>query len=601
VGVSLVAVTAAAALRLAPPAATGFAIDHILGHRPTPAALAAVGLADPGALLGAVAVALIVAVTLSTAVGTWGRYLSTVAARRLQSDLRRRVFAHAFTLPLHRIRAYQSGGMTSLLREDVGSAGDLLLAMVFQPSRSLIQLTGTVVALGFVEWRALVVVVALMPVAYAVHRRWIRRMRPVWRDIRILRRRIDAHVTEAFAGIRVIRGFGRQRTEAVRDARDQHTNLRQAMLAWWTAAAVEACWLLLAPTVVAVLLWYGGGRILSDAARVSAGTLDPGQAFTVGSLVTLLFYLAMLLEPIGALASAAAGVQSGLAALDRVLDVLEEEPEFPGASGTLAPRPEDVAGRFSLRRVSFQYPTRRLPAVRDVTLEVPAGHVVALVGPSGAGKSTLCDVIARFYDPTEGVVELDGVDIRKMDLPSYRRLIGVVEQDVFLFEGTIAENIAYGARAASPEAVRRAAEAALAAEFIEELDQGYDTSVGERGVRLSGGQRKRIAIARAILSDPRILILDEATSELDAASERLVHRSLASLMRGRTVFVIAHRLSTVAHADLIVLLERGRIVDQGRHAELLGRSAGYRALVEAQLLDLARPLPDDRPAPGPPA
>jgi ATP-binding cassette subfamily B protein/subfamily B ATP-binding cassette protein MsbA len=205
------------------------------------------------------------------------------------------------------------------------------------------------------------------------------------------------------------------------------------------------------------------------------------------------------------------------------------------------------------------------------------------------GKSTLCDLIARFHDPTEGVIELDGIDIRKIDLRRYRRLIGVVEQDVFLLEGTIAENIAYGVRDASPAAIARAAEAALAAPFIEEMEDGYDTLIGERGVRLSGGQRKRLAIARAILTDPRVLILDEATSELDAASERLVHRSLASLMRGRTVFVIAHRLSTVAHAGLIVLLDRGRVVDQGRHAELLERSAAYRGLVEAQLLDVERP------------
>jgi ATP-binding cassette subfamily B protein/subfamily B ATP-binding cassette protein MsbA len=230
-----------------------------------------------------------------------------------------------------------------------------------------------------------------------------------------------------------------------------------------------------------------------------------------------------------------------------------------------------------------------------VTLEIPAGYVVALVGPSGAGKSTLCDVIARFHDPTEGLVELDGIDIRKIDLQCYRRLIAVVEQDIFLFEGTIRENLAYGARDASPAAIAQAAEAALAARFIEEMDEGYETLVGERGVRLSGGQRKRLAIARALLTDPRILILDEATSELDAASERLVHRSLATLMRGRTVFVIAHRLSTVAHADLIVLLDRGRVVDQGRHSELLGRSAPYRALVEAQLLDLDRPVSVPRP------
>jgi ATP-binding cassette, subfamily B, bacterial len=596
VAVSLVAVTIAALLRLIPPAATGFALDHVLGQRGMPDVLSRIGLpATSRELLATIAIGLVSVALLSAAVGTWGRYLTALANRRLQSRLRRRVFAHAVRLPLHRFRAYQSGGLASLLREDVSGAAGLLGAMIYQPWRALIQLLGTVVALGFIEWRALVVAGPLLPLVYVAHRRWIRQMRPVWRDVRLLRRRIDAHVTEAFAGIRVIRGFGRQRTEAARDARDQHMNLRQEMLVWWMATAVEVAWSLLVPVVVAVLVWYGGSRILGDAAGVAAGVLDPAKAFTTGSLVTFLFYLAMLLEPLGVLASAASGAQSGLAALDRVLDVLEEEPEFPGATGTLTLRPEEVAGRFTLRQVSFQYPGRRLPALQGVTLEVPAGHVVALVGPSGAGKSTLCDVIARFHDPSEGLIELDGIDIRKIDLQCYRRLIGVVEQDVFLFEGTIGENIAYGVRDVSPAAIARAAEAALAAEFIQEMDDGYETLVGERGVRLSGGQRKRLAIARALLTDPRILILDEATSELDAASERLVHRSLASLMRGRTVFVIAHRLSTVAHADLIVLLDRGRVVDQGRHAELLGRSARYRALVEAQLLDLERPVPSVPP------
>ena len=600
IAASLVAVTVAAALRLVPPAATGLAIDHALGHRRMPDFLARIGLpGSPRGLLAAVAIGLPIVMVLSIGIGTWGRYLSTLAGRRLQSGLRRRVLAHATRLPVHRIRAYQSGGLTSVLRDDVGAAAGLLTSMIFQPSRSLIQLLGTAVALAYIEWRAVIVVLAFAPLVMVLHRRWIQRMRPVWREARLVRRRMDAHATEVFAGIRVIRGFGRERTEGLRDARDQHLNLRQEMLAWWMSTAVDIGWGLVGPTVLAVVLWYGGNRILADATAVSSGTLDPARAFTVGNLVTLLFYLATLIEPMGALAGAASSVQNGLAALDRVLDVLQEEPEFPRASGTLVPRQEEVAGRFTLRGVTFQYPGRRVAALRDVTLEVPAGQVVALVGPSGVGKSTLCDLIARFHDPTDGVIELDGIDIRKIDLQSYRRLIGVVEQDVFLFEGTIAENIAYGVRDASRGAVVRAAEAALAAEFIEEMENGYDSLIGERGVRLSGGQRKRIAIARAILTDPRVLILDEATSELDAPSERLVHRSLASLMRGRTVFVIAHRLSTVVHAGLIVLLDRGRVVDQGRHAELLERSGPYRALVDSQLLDLERALPDSGAGPSP--
>src|SRR6185436_8155802 len=203
------------------------------------------------------------------------------------------------------------------------------------------------VALGFIEWRVVVVAVVLLPFVYVPQRLWIRRMRPIWRDVRLLRRRVDAHVTEVFAGIRVIRGFGRQRTEMVRDARDRHVNLRQEMLVWWMGTAVDVGWSLLLPLVLAALVWYGGSRILGDAAAVSAGALDPAKAFTTGNLVTFLFYLAMLLEPLGVLAAAASGAQSGLAALDRVLDLLEEEPELQAAAGTLALRPEEVSGRFA--------------------------------------------------------------------------------------------------------------------------------------------------------------------------------------------------------------------------------------------------------------
>jgi ATP-binding cassette subfamily B protein/subfamily B ATP-binding cassette protein MsbA len=237
----------------------------------------------------------------------------------------------------------------------------------------------------------------------------------------------------------------------------------------------------------------------------------------------------------------------------------------------------------SFRSVSFAYPGHEQPVLEDIDLDVPAGTTVALVGRSGAGKTTLCNLVARFYDPTAGAILLDDVDIRTIDVSAYRRLLGIVEQDVFLFDGTVAENIGYARRGATMEQIRGAAQAAHAAEFIERLEHGYGTLIGERGVRLSGGQKQRIAIARALLADPRLLILDEATSNLDTESEILIQRSLVDLMRARTCFVIAHRLSTIRHADRIVVLEHGKIVETGRHEELLERGGRYAAMLELQL------------------
>ena len=232
--------------------------------------------------------------------------------------------------------------------------------------------------------------------------------------------------------------------------------------------------------------------------------------------------------------------------------------------------------------VGFTYPGASEPALSGVDLLVPAGQTVALVGPSGAGKTTLCNLVARFYDPTEGRVLLDGHDLKDIDLHSYRSLLGVVEQDVFLFDGTIAANIAYARPDASMDELRRAAEIANALEFIDRMPEGLSTVIGERGVRLSGGQRQRVAIARAVLADPRILILDEATSNLDTESERLIQASLEQLMQNRTSFVIAHRLSTISQANRIVVIDHGRVLQQGSHEELMASGGRYREMVELQ-------------------
>jgi ATP-binding cassette subfamily B protein/subfamily B ATP-binding cassette protein MsbA len=521
----------------------------------------------------------------------WSRWQATRMTKRVQVSVRKQVFDHAVRLPLHRVYELKSGGVASILREDAGGVADLIFSMMYNPWRAIIQLLGSLIILAFVDWRLLLGSLALLPTVWLTHRTWIGRIRPIFRDIRSTRQQMDSHATEAFGGMRVVRSFSRQQAEAGTFTRNGHMMARQEVFAWWWMRGIDVAWSVLIPFASALLLYYGGNRVLSDMEKLKAGLIQPKDALTVGDLVMFLTYLAALLGPIAALAGSATALQNSLSGLDRVLDLLGEPLEMPSKPGAIMVNKETAAGRISLRDVSFAYSGSAAPVLHEVNLDVQPGEMIALVGPSGAGKTTLCNLIARFYDPTEGAVMLDGVDLREITADSYRRLLGIVEQDTFLFDGTIGENIAYGRRGATLAEIMRAATLANAHEFVAKLPDGYDTLIGERGVKLSGGQRQRLTIARAILADPRILILDEATSNLDTESERLIQGSLQSLMAGRTSFVIAHRLSTIAHADRILVLENGRIVEQGRHDELMQASGRYREMVDLQTSPPASPVP----------
>lgn len=575
VALSLGTLSVATVLGLAVPSATKVVIDYVLTDNPGPEGLPAWGWLprERRTLLWAISGAMIAVTAVSIVVGMVGRWQMTRLSKRLQVGLRRRAFEHAVRLPLHRVQQLKSGGVASMLREDAGGTADLLFSLVYNPWRAVIQFTGTLLILAWVDWLLLVGSILLVPVVWLSHKTWIARIRPVYWDIRKARSSIDAHATEAFGGMRVVRGFARQQGEANRFTRSNHLMARQEIMAWWWSRAVDIAWQILIPVASSGLLLYGGTRVIEG-------------SLTVGDLMMFSTYLLMLLSPLETLVSSATNVQSQLAGLERTLDLLAEPLEFEGvrgSGGTLVQvSPETTEGRITLRDVRFAYPGQSRPVINGVSLDVMPGETVALVGPSGSGKTTLTNLVARFFDPTSGAVLLDGVDLRDIDVASYRRLLGIVEQDVFLFDGTIAENIAYGERGATQAQIERAARIASAHAFIAELERGYDTLVGERGVRLSGGQKQRIALARAVLADPRVLILDEATSNLDTESERAIQRSLADVLRGRTTFVIAHRLSTIRNATRIVVLEQGRVTEMGTHAELAAASGRYAELLRMQ-------------------
>ncbi len=572
IAVALLTLSVSTVLKLVPPAATKVAIDYVFTERPIPAAITDrfPVPTDRRDLLIVLATAVICISLVEIVIHIWGRWLATKTTKLVQMSVRRRVFDHAVRLPLHRVYQLKSGGVASILREDAGGVAELIFSMLYNPWRAIIQLVGSLAVLAWVDWRLLLGSLILLPAVYLTHSTWISRIRPLQRDVRRRRQEIDSHATEAFGGMRVVRTFGRQRSESSRFTRGNHLMARQELLAWWRMRIVEMVWSVLIPLASAGLLIYGGLQVLRG-------------ELTLGDLMMFLFYLAMLLEPIAVLANSATQFQSSLAGLDRILDLMDDPQEMPPAADAINIDPETVEGRIAVHDLSFQYPGGTAPVLHGLNLEIEPGETIALVGPSGAGKTTLCNLIARFYDPTQGRIELDGVDLKKIRVESYRALISIVEQDIFLFDGTVGENIGYGARDASVAEIRRAAEIANAHSFISDLPDGYETIIGERGVKLSGGQRQRLAIARAVLADPKILILDEATSNLDTESERLIQDSLAELTTGRTCFVIAHRLSTITDADRIFVLEQGEIVESGSHHDLMDHSSRYREMVELQM------------------
>jgi ATP-binding cassette subfamily B protein/subfamily B ATP-binding cassette protein MsbA len=485
---------------------------------------------------------------------------------RVTLALRRSLHDHLLRLALPQLSELKTGGIVSRLSGDVNTTTGLLQLALFSPGLALLRLLLALTILFVLNWQLAVTAIGVLPPIALLSLFLARRIRPIYRAVRKDAAEVDGRVAETFGGIRVVRAFQREHREQRDYTVGHHTIVRKELFAHRRELVLWGAWGFLMAAVSLVIVWFGG-------------YLQIGGGATVGDIMAFQWYTFMLLNPVWQIVHAASELQRSLAAVERVFEVLalpEDKPDPPDAVDAPA-RVDEI--RFA--GVSFAYRPGE-PVVSGFDLAVPGGTVVALVGRSGAGKTTVTDLVARFHDPTAGRILLNGTDLRRFRLHSYRRLLGVVQQEVFLFDGSVRDNIAYGRREATLAEVIDAARRAHAHEFISRLPDGYDALIGERGVKLSGGQRQRLSIARAILADSQILILDEATSNLDTESEQLIQASLDELLRGRTCFVIAHRLSTVAHADLIVVLEDGRIVEQGSHEELMRRRGTYHEMILRQ-------------------
>jgi ATP-binding cassette, subfamily B, bacterial len=506
-------------------------------------------------------------VVLNNLIGVLKDYRQHLLNVRVMLSLRRALFDRLLHLPLPKLWDMKTGGILSRLTGDIDTTTGLLQMAIISPSISVIRLIIAVVILMRLNWRLALMALAIIPGIMLISFIFAKRVRPIYRSLRKDAEQIDGRVGETFSGIRVVRAFRREVHELLAYMVGRHTVVRKEMFARRRELVIWTSWGLLLGIVNVVIMWYGGYLYVRGGA-------------SVGDIMAFQWYTFLLLNPVWNIVNSFSELQRSLAAMERVFEVLampNDKPDVPGALD--AP---DRVDEIRFENVDFEYREGQ-PVVHDFSVTVSGGSVIALAGRSGAGKTTVTDLVARFHDPSSGRILLNGTDIREFKLSSYRDLLGIVQQDVFLFDGSVRDNIAYGRPNATYEEVIDAARRANAHEFIVKLPDQYDTFIGERGVKLSGGQQQRLAIARAILAAPQILILDEATSNLDTESEQLIQAAMATLFAGRTTFVIAHRLSTIRRADLILLLEEGRITERGTHDELMEAGGEYYSMVLRQM------------------
>ena len=524
--------------------------------------------ATDGSLLNQLALALLALFALQAALGFGGAYLMEWTGERVVTDLRRQLYGHLHRLGLRFFSDQRTGEITSRLTNDVSKVQSAATSDLGDALRLVLTLVGSVALMLALNWRLSLVIFAVVPpIAWAMRSFGVV-VRKLSRTIQDRLADTTAVAEEAISGVRVVKAFAREPFEVGRygDAVEAlfETSKRRAWIvsAFWASVGFGFS------LALVTIFWFGGREVLA-------------QRLTAGALVAFIVYALNIARSVAGAGRLYTSFQSAAGASDRLFELLDSPPEITDAPGA---RPlAAVRGAVALDGVSFGYADGQ-PILTDVSLTAAPGETVALVGPSGAGKTTLLHLIPRFYDPDAGAVRIDGVDLREATVESVRQSVALVAQDVQLFGVSLGDNIRYGRLDATDAEVEAAARAAHAHGFISALPEGYDTPVGERGVKLSGGQRQRVSIARALLKDPPILLLDEATSALDAESEAAVQDALAELMEGRTTFVIAHRLATVRDADRIVVLDAGRVVETGTHESLVAAGGLYASLAERQFV-----------------
>jgi subfamily B ATP-binding cassette protein MsbA len=535
------------------PATSKYLIDDVIGKRRAdlllPLAVAA------GA---ATCVQAVTSFALSQVLG--------VAAQRAITDMRRRVEAHVARLPVRYFDSTQSGVLISRIMTDAEGIRNLVGTGLVQLTGSLVTAVLALAYLFYLNWILTCVTIVALATFGSGLAIAFRRLRPLFRDRGKINAEVTGRLNETLGGIRIVKTYTAEKREELVFTKGVHRLFRNVAKSVTGVSAITAFSTVVIGIIGVLMIVVGGRSIL-------AGRMTPGD------FVTYILFTGLMAAPVVQIASIGTQISEAFAGLDRIRDLMAMRTEDE-EDRRLAPVGE-VAGDVAFEHVSFEY-NPGAPVLKDVTFRAPAGTTTALVGSSGSGKSTLISLVMAFNRPLSGRVLVDGRDLTTIRLREFRSQLGVVLQDNFLFDGTIAENIRYGRPDASPEEIRVVSRIAHADEFIEAFEKQYDTVVGERGVKLSGGQRQRVAIARAILADPRILVLDEATSSLDSESEALIQDGLRSLRRGRTTFVIAHRLSTIRSADQILVLEQGEIVERGTHAELLALGGRYRTLYDKQ-------------------